>query len=35
MENNSCAGKIIKKKKNFLLKKRACCAIFICGKAIY
>jgi len=23
------------KKQNFLLKKQACCAIFICGKAIY
>ena len=27
--------KLFKKKQNFLLKKRACCAIFICGKAIY
>jgi len=27
--------KLFKKKHNFLLKKRACCAFFICGKAIY
>jgi len=27
--------KLFKKKQNFLLKKRACCAIFIFRKAIY